>query len=95
MFKYEISVTAEDIKHGIRKNCRMCPIALAIKREFPIGGVAVTGPSLKYARTRLDGSLLRMMFQLPRRCEKFVRDFDVALPVEPFTFTLESEKELS
>jgi hypothetical protein len=79
-----ISVTAEHIAKGFPGDCRFCPVALAIEDAFP-------GTNCYAARDALtlyfNGQSLRVPH--PGSVLKFIRAFDSAEPVEPFSFDLD------
>lgn len=62
-----IEVTAEDIRYGTPQSANSCPIARAVKREFPGSTVSVDATTII-----VDGRTART--QPPQA--KFVRDFD-------------------
>lgn len=73
-----INVTAEDISNGIPGSACYCPIALAIKRIKPSYYNATVGEM-----TILAGS---NFFFMPSDAMNFIKRFDSALKVEPFSF---------
>jgi len=77
--KIRVEVTEEDIAKGIRENCRLCPIARAIKR-LGHEEVAVMGDSIEIGTVD---------FEAPPEVDAFVEAFDAFRPVQPFAFDLE------
>lgn len=78
-WKMKITVTEDDIKHGIRGYPDRCPVALAVSRETGHFDVFV------------DGDIHFYMFDMTfsRRCvSKFVERFDHGKPVKPFSFNI-------
>ena len=79
--RIEVSVTADDIKHGEINNCYRCPIARALQRcgfERPIvDGVQIC---LGVGMAEID---------TPAEANEFIKRFDDGLPVQPFEFALE------
>lgn len=78
---YKVSVTSEDITHGIRKNGIACPIALALQRTFGTKDIHVEDSHLCIGST--EG------FLLPRKeADNFIAMFDQGNIVLPMEFTL-------
>lgn len=84
-----ISVTQEDIDHGISGDPERCPIALALKKALPAGWTVIIGSGY-YARIRIrDSSNWRYMtFLPPLSVMEFTGRFDRLLNVSPFTFEI-------
>lgn len=82
MKTYKIDVTAEDIEHGHRNNCFLCPVALAFER--------ITRHTIKvnsrHVSNKATGFLIN---KLPHSAKQFINDFDDGLPVRPFTFEID------
>ena len=96
----EITVTAEDVKHGERGNCDSCPAARALTREYPLqGAVWAIGygdcevwPDSVHLRDRIAGDEL-LAFSGSDDFANAVRRFDLngdgpAAGRFPGTFTL-------
>lgn len=81
---YEIKVTAEYIRNGVKESCRACPIALAIKAAIPGTVVSVfdSTVTIYHGKAREKASIYR------HDGNDFVIDFDLGEPVEPFTLSL-------
>ena len=79
----KITVTAEDIKNGRKKNCRMCPLALAATRTYRMAAWVFKNEVF------ING----VWAVLPSSAKRFVARFDKRKPVQPFTFELPVEKE--
>jgi hypothetical protein len=80
-----INVTAEHIAKGFPGDCRFCPVALAVEDAFP-------GTNCWAARDTLTlysngGPCLRVPH--PGSVLNFIRAFDSAGQVAPFTFELD------
>lgn len=73
-----INVTEEHIAKGKRRNCRSCPIALAIKQKFNCEDVEV-GYVMFIKNYKFDN---------PTKVDTFIFDFDNGFPVKPFNFDL-------
>ena len=81
-----IQVTQEDILLGVRKNLCACPLALAIRRQFPNQDIRVLSDQvINYAQKTYKLCLL------PQSARTFVRNFDLQKPVEPEVFDLPLE----
>jgi len=80
----KIQVTQGDIDSGVRNNCTMCPVALAIKGQSNLEHIAVS---------RFDVSFWRdhhwAFSPLPFEVIQFIAYFDEGKTVEPFIFDLE------
>jgi hypothetical protein len=89
--KIQISVTQEDIKHGIRKAQLSCPIARAVRRHLPnlkvFGQVCVGDKNVGFYKP--NESTATTIVTLPKKASKFVRDFDRLRDVKPFNFSLD------
>ena len=80
-----IQVTQEDILLGVRKNPCECPLALAIRRQFPNQDIGVHSDRvINYAQNY-------KLCLLPQSARTFVRNFDLQKPVEPEVFDLPLE----
>jgi hypothetical protein len=86
--RVKIEVTQDDIEKGKRNQCNLCPVARAVKRVAHIWGVGSPGV---YPTERM--APLNSIADLPYKARTFVCRFDNALPVKPFTFTLNIPKE--
>jgi hypothetical protein len=85
MEKTLIKVTARNIRNAVRGSCVNCPIALAVGKYFPGLVCLVGGDSVRIydkAGNRRDTC------KIPRVAQRFIRKFDKALPVQPFSFYL-------
>ncbi len=76
--KTTVTVTQDCINEGVRGNNKCCPIALALKNEFP--DIDVRHEALY--RDQFAG-------YLPTDAIKFIHDFDNGALVEPIEFTIE------
>ena len=81
-----IEVTQEDIDRGVRKESCQCPIALALQRCT--GYLWAAGP-LEACRIGVADSDV----EFPRDAKRFIRNFDDGLPVQPFSFEYDEEKQ--
>ena len=87
---YEINVTQEDINNGAKKQCTMCPIALATKRVFPNSDwISVTPGFIRVCDEIFDEGVC---YSIPDKARDFMESFDGGLKVFPFSFTVDSEK---
>lgn len=78
-----IEVRQNHIDNGVKNDCGGCPIALAIKEQTIFKTARVSGSSWRTGFTSSQYILL------PESARMFVRFFDSALSVEPFTFELQ------
>src|SRR2546423_13684013 len=78
----KITVTAEDIDGGIRRDPHNCPVARALRRagvaHSGVGGIAVM----------LGNQDQRMMVFLPGPAQEWIMQFDWGQPVQPFEFEI-------
>lgn len=80
-----INVTARHIAAGEPGDCRFCPIALAVESAFPDATeIQVTGSSLSISRGARHFETL-----LPWKAIDFIRAYDEAGFVVPFSFDLD------
>lgn len=82
--KVEINVSHRHIRCGTPGNYCFCPIVLAIQEVLPGWRVEAFG---NFA------VLNKRAVRLPVECAVFVGRFDNGLPVEPFSFLLDTEDE--
>lgn len=80
-----ITVTKENIEQGVAKNCRKCPIALAV--------AALIRPDVTLQIDEIC-CILNMgahhdTFSLPCSARKFINHFDKQQEVAPFKFELD------
>lgn len=89
-----LEVTQEDIDNGKRRNCSLCPIALALMRKFNLDpsedslDAARVGLTMASIFPVMDRKRKSQYFYLPDEASEFIKDFDSKLPVKPFSFTL-------
>lgn len=77
----DVQVTAEDIAEGQRWDCRLCPVARALRRKYPYASVSPLCVELKPG-----------VFGFPsRRMREFISKFDMGKRVEPSRFRLTIE----
>ncbi len=76
-----INVTAKHIVEGERRQACRCPVALAIGDQWD----SHIQPVVLNSTICLGEHFTPM----PPEVDRFVRDFDVGLPVEPFAFALD------
>jgi sulfatase maturation enzyme AslB (radical SAM superfamily) len=80
-----ICVTEENIRKGRRRSGRSCPVALAIRRAFKTKNVNV-------------GFLVtvgKMNYTYPRKVDEFICKFDNEKTVNPMSFVLKEEPNVS
>lgn len=87
-----VEVTADDIANGARKNCRICPVALALCRACtggePQARADVTGNERMHVVSPC-GAVVSLQVDLTGadRVGNFIYEFDSGRPMEPFQFT--------
>ena len=85
--KVNFDVIQQDIDQGTRKVCETCPIALAAIRSSVVNPVIFSTEIWYTIGKGLDRS--RCKSPLPTEASRFIEDFDMGLPVKPFTFSIE------
>lgn len=87
MNNLKIEVTQDDIEQGTKRNCNLCPIALAITRVT--GKQCFVIPEKIEVYTTLS-RVSRVLFYRPtKEAVDFMCAFDDGEEVQPFTFTAE------
>lgn len=88
MNKLEVSVYQHHISSGTKCSQQLCPIALAIKEQYPEAhDIKIDG---EYARIVWEEAFFTHYYYLPEKARDFVGDFDCGgLTVKPFFFTLD------
>lgn len=81
--KVRNEVTLDDIIEGLTCSVFHCPIARAVKRNFPAYEVEVD-----YEYVRLEKGAKQFTFRLPPEAVAFIDAFDAQQHVEPFSFDL-------
>ena len=89
-----IQVTQDDINHGIRADCYLCPVALALERALGAVDVGIYHRSADWMippkwfdwkrRFKWYSSIL------PQKVAVFVADFDAGAPVKPCSFVIKT-----
>lgn len=77
----KITVTQEHINNGSRFNTNKCPIALAVREQFPKAHRIVVGSKDIY----VERWFLRH-YKLPEVATVFIYNFDNIIPVQPIEF---------
>jgi hypothetical protein len=92
-----IHVTAEDIANGRPGAAMTCPVALAVKRTFSNAlsvCVVNNGPNVRlypgYIRVRKSVEVSGDRYALSQEVSDFIRRVDNGLPVQPFSFVLDT-----
>jgi len=80
-----INVTAEHIAKGTPRECRFCPVALAVKDAFP-HDVAV---SIGHRYISMYSHERHELLPIPEDVRGLIAAIDAGRPVEPFTFDLD------
>ena len=85
MKRLKVHVTQEDIDEGIAGNFKLCPIAVAVKRQT--GAVEAR---VRFNTLGVEGSACgSFVAPLTLRARRFMRRVDRYLEVEPTTFVFE------
>ena len=84
--KFQIRVTRDDIRKGVKDSPCNCPIARAAKRVFGTKNVNVSGEAIEVGYGY--GGYETLYLPLPKAGERFVEAFDDGKPVTPQTFTV-------
>lgn len=74
-----IVITDQDIQDGECWDACKCPVALALKREFPEAEIVVCHTTCVVDDTE---------YPLPDEARKWILDFDLEKPVAPIQFTI-------
>lgn len=83
MSKIKISVSQEDIDNGTPGDETCCPIALAVKRQYP-----------EYNEVSVEIDVLFLddiNYLMPIEASNFVDDFDEGKSVAPLEFEIDSD----
>jgi len=85
--RIKVSVTADDITNGVKDNCKLCPIALAVVRLLPQSDAIVSYHSCAIRSGQPVPPWVK--YKLSQSAKHFVRRFDNGLSVKPATFIFE------
>lgn len=83
---YRIEVTSGHIRRGEQQNSCACPIALAIKEQWP-GLVTEIEVLMEAVNVDVPGGVYHA--EMPRNAGNFVEAFDFGTEVAPFSFELD------
>lgn len=86
--KYKIQLTAELIAAGIQRDCRSCPVALAIRQQTPYSDAIIGDGRIWLCEE--DFSDRENGIKLPRVVSEFVSLFDTGNKRNPIKFTLKT-----
>lgn len=78
----DITIKDEDIEEGKRRDFYGCPLARALRREFP-GQVVGSGNAIAWIGLR--------RYALPVAVQAFILAFDAGKPVSPCSFRMGQE----
>ena len=81
-----IRVSEEDIRHGSRAECRLCPVARALRRNG-FYGAFVENHGFWTGGRKLVGDFVGFS----RRVAQHIRVFDHAGKMKPFSFMVRAE----
>lgn len=89
--RVKIEVTASDIKRGVVKDCKDCPVARAIRRKLERSAVclSVGADSFDFFH---KGCFYG--YCLPEEASRFIGAFDSRTAVKPFSFCLNLPREV-
>lgn len=79
-----ITVTDDHIKQGVKRECTLCPVALAIRSQLPDSNIDVYRSTFLIAAGHI--------IKAPESVRKFIDKFDKGMDVKPFSFYLEVTK---
>lgn len=82
--KLKINVTKWDISNGTAGNSAFCPVALAFVRA------GIKKVEVNYVD--FTASSNGKFYDLPKKAQKFIDDFDSDAPVKPFSFNVNIPK---
>lgn len=91
MNKLTVTVTQDDIEHGVTRHCQKCPIARAVARELLPGmSVEVVAATVRITPVNRPAwhTPVALCESLPPRALTFIERFDAGKSVRPFTFQL-------
>ena len=80
-----VEVTQTHIENGSRRDCRECPIALAITDKLGMIAEVTLG----------QAEVLNTLYKLPEEADSFLRQYDSGYgtcTAEPFSFVMEKVK---
>lgn len=83
----KVSVTKSNIQKGVCHSTSLCPIARAVRGKG-FKRVNVNGLDIQIGR---EGHGMKI-YELPRKAQRFVMNFDDGLKVNPITFVAKSVK---
>jgi hypothetical protein len=94
MRKVHVRVTEEDIRQGARRSNTSCPVALAVKREFPKDSTIIVRSIVISVFTLSTSpaeplSLEEWNARIPEIAQEFIGRFDSKQPTTPIAFDLE------
>jgi hypothetical protein len=85
-----VTVTENDIKHGVSRNYCKCPIALAVSRMFPTAHIDVgtTRVLVRGGERDIRDNIRNMYARLPDAGKQLIQAFDSGNAVSPMEFDL-------
>lgn len=78
-----VDVTEDDILDGQRGSSNFCPVALALNRALNVESAAVGGRFITFWK-----GYHFYHHRIPNELTEWVKNFDAANPVDPFTMEL-------
>lgn len=87
-----INVTQKDINSGIRADCHVCPVAIAVSRVLGLNDVEISAASIyaDFAGSNYYREA-RIIQPLPLQVRSYIRAFDAGNEIEPFSFNLDMD----
>lgn len=85
-----ITITQEDIDRGRKLSSSWCPIAWALRREFPEARSVTVSPIDWWIQSMSPGQMAPRGSLTPR-LQSFIDRFDDGLPVEPGPYMIEED----
>jgi hypothetical protein len=91
--KFDIKVTAQHIKKGVRGAACHCPVALAVLQDTRVIDVRVIGETmiLVVKPKGLTGRLRNCVIPLPADVTRRIDEFDYHGAMTPFEFSVEGK----
>lgn len=83
----KVTVTQEHIDQGIIKSAHQCPIAQALKAKNKRSVIVGPDQFSFLGHNPLEPWLQVDHYTLPKIAQKFIRQFDSGILVQPFEFT--------
>lgn len=87
-----VEVTRYHINNGRRKDCRKCPIAIAMTPLLPAGYFAIVGPITTMIRMMLgNDDVFVDSVMMPSVVHQWISAYDAGEPMGPFAFEIDMD----